>query len=350
MSKKAQKIHLILLSLLILGIGACQKKEVAAAKPATPKEQLVKTIKLQLIDLSTSTRLTGTVRADKLSTVSSPMDGMIEKLLVRENSLCRKGDLLAVVSSNDRTALISANRLKVLELEQKMSRISGVERDKLAQTLEETRKKQETALAMYQPYPIFATMNGMVTQRLFDQGSYVSARQPFLIITDMNTLVVRFEISEPYYSFIQKNSLLQLRFNAYPDLPVQGKLMVIQPEVDAKSRSIRVDIKPQDFAGRLLVGMMAEMDLPLQSKTGIIAIPSTAVLTKPNDNKVVYVVEEGSARERQIVTGMVSGELTEIVSGLKAGDQLVVQGQQGLKDGVGVKVMPPAKEGKSVKL
>ena len=330
--------------LLVVFFISCGKAADADKKGAMKKEPVVRTTQVRRADLTTFASVTGTVRPNVSSDISSPQEGVLEKLYVRENNFVSKGDLVALISSNDRNALIAASRFKITESEARLAKLdknSSAFQEVRAQ-LEQARKDSAYAASMYQPYPVVAPLTGVVTRRYVDQGTLLTARQPFIAITDMASLVVKVELSETYFAAIRRGDKIIMRFNAYPRIDVQGMVTLVNPEVDSAARSFTLDIQPVGFSEKLLPGMMAELKIPVERKKNVIAIDNDAVLTKPNEDKFVFVVENDVARERPVALGTVSENVTEISSGLREGEWLVVQGQQMLKDGVKVKVLPAA--------
>jgi multidrug efflux pump subunit AcrA (membrane-fusion protein) len=73
----------------------------------------------------------------------------------------------------------------------------------------------------------------------------------------------------------------------------------------------------------------------------VVVVPSDAILRKPGGKSVAFVVEKNTARMRPVVTGIESGGKVEIVSGINAGEKLVIRGHEMLKDGAQVKAKQP---------
>ncbi len=109
-------------------------------------------------------------------------------------------------------------------------------------------------------------------------------------------------------------------------------------------RTRTAEVKVVD-AVDLVPGMFARLNLILKSEKDTIAVPSEAVIVTPKGLRVAYVVEEGKARQRKITTGIEGGGKIQILSGVKAGDQIVVAGNEKLKDGMEIRVPGGEKKG-----
>jgi RND family efflux transporter MFP subunit len=84
-------------------------------------------------------------------------------------------------------------------------------------------------------------------------------------------------------------------------------------------------------------GMFAEVELPTETRKGVVVVPQDAVLVE-GDKHVVYVVSGNTAHRREVKLGLGNDEVVEVLSGLKEGEDLVVTGQDYLEDGAPVSV------------
>lgn len=339
-------IRKIALLTLILIVAACNKSPEKNQKGPEKKEPMVKVVVVEKTNLASFIELTGTVRPNITSDVSAPIEGVLEKLLVRENSIVKKDELVGVISSSDRNALIASNQQKIKELETKLAKTdkSSSQYAEIQQQLLKAQKDYEYALSMYQTYPVVAPMSGMVTKRYFDQGSQLTARQAFIAITDMSSLVIKVELNEKYFSKIKQGDKVDLTLNAYPGKTFTGIVSLINPEINPVSRTVMIDLKLVKNSEKILPGMMAEIKLPIEKKKDVLAVPNDAILTKPSEEKFVFIVLNGHAYEHIVKLGLVTQKQTEVTEGLQLGDSVVIMGQQMLKDSMKVKVMQPKPE------
>ena len=111
----------------------------------------------------------------------------------------------------------------------------------------------------------------------------------------------------------------------------------MSPVVDTRTRSAVVELLASNSDGRLKSGMFSEIRLVVGAKAGAVAAPSAAVLNE-NGRSYVFVPVNGTAVRRDVKTGIGNDDFIQIVSGLKAGDELITFGLYGLKDGSKIKV------------
>ncbi len=316
------------------------KNENAEQKPK--KIPLVKVQDVSISKLVSSIDITGTVQANIITEVKSPADGIVENLYARENQYVEKDKLIAVINPTDRVSLISSNIEKIDDLERKLKTTDKNTEDyqQLLSEIDKAKSDLEYAQNMYKTIPVVCPMNGLVTQRWLDKGSQVSTKENIITITDMASLVIKAEVNERYFEAIKQGKKLPVILNAYPTDTLTGIISLIYPQIDPISRSVKFDIKIQNFNKSLLPGMMATIKIPVAVIDQALTIPEYAVLTSPDNKNFVFTVDSDSIAHRRIIkTGITSGSKIQIVQGLTENDKIVVSGQDMLKDSVNVKIM-----------
>ena len=306
------------------------------------KIPLVKVQDVSKSKLVSSIDITGTVQANIVTEVKSPADGIIENLFARENQYVEKDKLIAVINPTDRVSLISSNieNIENLELKLKTTDKNSDVYQILLADIEKSKSDFEYAKNMYKTIPVVCPMNGLVTQRWLDKGSQVSAKENILTITDMGSLVIKAEVNERYFEAIKQGKKLPVILNAYPNDTSQGTISLVYPQIDPVSRSVKFDIKLQNFNKSLLPGMMATIKIPVAVIDEALTIPEYAVLTSPDNKNFVFTVDSESIAHRKIIkTGIISGNKIQIIHGLNENDRIVISGQDMLKDSVNVKIM-----------
>jgi RND family efflux transporter MFP subunit len=128
-----------------------------------------------------------------------------------------------------------------------------------------------------------------------------------------------------------------IKVDAYPDTLFEGKVYRVSPVVDTKTRSAAIEILADNAAGHLKSGMFSEVRLVVGSREGAVAVPASAVISDAGKT-YVFVPVNDTAMRREIKTGIANDSVTQISSGLRAGDELITFGLYGLKDGSKIKV------------
>lgn len=324
---------------LIISLQSCHKTEKAGTQKPAQKIPLVKVQQAVKAKMVSYIEFTGTVQANIVSDIKSPVDGVIESLFARENQSVTKDRIVAVINPNDRLSLIASNQLEIQKLEQLIKNAGTDKIAALQQELEKAKSNLDYAKKMYHTVPVVCPMNGIVTYRWLDAGNQVGAREKIITISDMNSLVVKAEANETYFEAIKKGKKLPVILNAYPNDTLTGTISLVYPQIDPGTRAVKFDIKIQNFGKSLLPGMMASIKIPVSIIENAIAVPSDVVLTNPANERFVFIVDKDSmAFKRFVKPGISSKKQIEIISGLAENERVVVMGQEMLKDSMKVKI------------
>ncbi|MBR9974147.1 MAG: efflux RND transporter periplasmic adaptor subunit [Bacteroidetes bacterium] len=330
------------------GTLSCDKKDegVAAGKKKLP---LVSVAPVEDQALRSVVFLTGTVQANLQSRISTPIDGVVVALKAREHQKVGVEDVVAFVSSHERLSLVAStlNRIKEVETRLRASGAIDEQATALRQEIVRLQRELEEVRNIHKEVPVISPIAGTVTERHVDVGSMVSARDPLITVSDMRSLVVKVQVHEQYFSALGKGRKLKLSLNAYSGDTLHGYIDLVYPHVDASTRTVLVDIRIVNPARPLIPGMLAEVQLPVIRERTSLMIPERAVLKTPDETSIVFIVQaDGTARRRIVETGVIEGGMIEIVSGLQAGETVVTDGQERLRDGVLVKVVKSVVTGK----
>jgi membrane fusion protein (multidrug efflux system) len=147
------------------------------------------------------------------------------------------------------------------------------------------------------------------------------------------------------FNQLQVNQTVELVLDSN-GTPLQGVIRLISPVIDATSGTIKITVEVQDYPAGTRPGDFAEVKIVTERRDGVVLVPRAAVVTDKSE-QVVYVAlaaeggEDGAATaERRIVeVGFTDDENAQILSGLAAGDRIVVKGQRSLKNGSVLKVL-----------
>jgi len=330
----------IILLVLIFFYG-CKSENNEEKKQKTAKLPLVNVQPAQKSKMVSHIDITGTIEPNILTTIKSPADGIVLSLSARENQQVKNDKIIAVINPLDRVALISENQMKIEQIQKALDReaTDTDEYKRLTRELDTARKNLEYAKNMYKTVPVICPMSGVVTDRYVDLGSRVSAQDKMFTITDMSSLVIKAQANEKYFEAIEKGNKLPVILNAYSNDTLSGKISLVYPQVDPVTRSVKFDIKILNFNKKLLPGMMASIKIPVSEKENAISVPNRAILTSPENENFIFVVDSNNVAHRRVIEkGMDSNNQVEIITGLKEGEKVVVDGQGRLKDSMKVKM------------
>jgi membrane fusion protein (multidrug efflux system) len=186
---------------------------------------------------------------------------------------------------------------------------------------------------------IRAPFNGEVKERVVAPGQYLKVQTPVMVIVSTDPLRVRLKIPETAAGLIQIGDQIKVSVDAYPDKNFSAKLTRINPSVDPQSRTFEVEGLLANPEGLLKPGFFVKARIPSAKLDRVLMVPHDALQYSYGVYKVLS-VQGDTLKEKEVAIGDQVGELTEIVSGLKAGELIAVAAKdQPLKDGDKVQIV-----------
>jgi membrane fusion protein, multidrug efflux system len=180
--------------------------------------------------------------------------------------------------------------------------------------------------------PVESPISGVVGKVMVDIGSNVSAQTPVALVVDMEKVKVFLDVPEKYLTKITLGMHAQVTVDAYPEQSFDGILEKINPVLDIATRTIQVEIIIDNKEHKLRSGMYAKVKLVTQEYKNTLAVFKEAVLGK-EPKQYVYVVDGQKAVLKEITAGVRQGGYLQVKEGIKAGDKVVIMGQQRLYEG-----------------
>lgn len=178
---------------------------------------------------------------------------------------------------------------------------------------------------------VYATVSGTVTEKLVEQGDYVSQGQALFKIANLNTVWGHFDVYENQIDFFKKGQNVTVTTTAYPNETFQGKVDFITPTLNAKTRTVTLRVVLNNTKGLFKPGMFLKGAIEggqAASKESKLIIPASAILwtgtrsvvyVKTNSNEPVFQMKE-------VVLGHKIADSYEILEGLNGGDEIVTNG------------------------
>jgi RND family efflux transporter MFP subunit len=182
---------------------------------------------------------------------------------------------------------------------------------------------------------IRSPISGAVAARHVQPGETVMAGQPLLEIVDHNSLYLEATVSDRDVLKIAVGQRMDIQFEALKGRIFEGLAQEILPPADSTGRNFRVKILLTRKESLLHVGMLATGTIAVEPRSDALTVPVSALLadTPGATEGEVFVVENNTARKRQVILGARIGEIVEARGGLSEGEQVVIEGQPMLKDG-----------------
>lgn len=185
---------------------------------------------------------------------------------------------------------------------------------------------------------ITSPIAGIVTAVNVESGSVISSQTVVATVATISPIELHIPLPETDLPRLQEASLVRARVDALPGRVFEGRVHRIAPALDPASRSATVIVRLPNRDARLRPGMFARATVVFDQRQAIL-VPSEAIVRR-GTAAMVFVVKGTQVEERPVRIGYVEGSRSEIVEGLTVGEQIVTLGQQGLRDGMDVRVAP----------
>ncbi|MGZ4962038.1 MAG: efflux RND transporter periplasmic adaptor subunit [Limisphaerales bacterium] len=378
------RVFLVILIIAVLGFGAYAW----ASRKATPE---VKTFTVSepangAGGSQTVLNASGYVTARRQATVSSKVTGQVTEVLFDEGQHVVIGQVLARIdpsnietSLNHAKAQLAVAKSAVLETtaqldqaKRDLKRTSDLFANKIStqsdldkaqsdadvlharlerQQVEITVAEREVATWQQQldDTVIRAPFPGVIVSKSAQPGEIISpmsagggfTRTGIGTIVDMASLEIEVDVNENYINRVEPGQPVDAVLDAYPDWHIPCKVIAIIPTADRQKATVKVRIGFDKLDKRILPDMGVKVSFQHNAndpaaQIGGITVPKTA-LRKDGEQDIVLVVTDNKLERRAIKTGATRGDEVTVLSNVKSGERVVVEGPENLKDGDRVK-------------
>ncbi len=328
----------------------------------------------------------GYVVAERKAALGVKTTGTLEWLGVKEGDIVRKGEIIGRLENEDRKISLeqaranlelSLSALREAEAELYDARLSFDRNRELLQRgfiskaeydTSEARLKRAEAMVSQRRAQIKAAeaqvkeaeinleytyikvpFDGVVLTKDADVGDIVTplgaaanARASVITIADMKTLHVEVDVSEQNIAKVKEGQACEIELDAFPQRRFRGRVLKIIPTADRTKAAIKVKIAFIDRDSGILPDMSAKVSFlerePFPDELRpVLAVKGLSILSN-NNSKFVFVYENGRIKKREITAGRHFNGFTEVLGGLKPGEEIVLNPSGKLKDGMKVKV------------
>ena len=286
----------------------------------------------------------GSVEANERVELKPKASGLIETIHFSEGQRVNRGQKLFELDLRKETAGAAQ-----AEAEEKLARANVARARTLAgtkaisqQELEQLENQaavkaatRQVELELLSERTLVAPFEGVLGPRLVSPGQYVNAGSPLVTLVDDSKVKVRFRIPERQLALVRLGQDGRTRVGAYGDRVFDGKVDLINPEVDEATRTAEVRLAVPNPDSLLKPGMFARVELLVAARPQAVVIPEGA-LVPSLDQFSVFIVEAGAVKLTPVQLGVRMPGKIEVRGGLSAGQEIVVSGTQKLVDGMKV--------------
>ena len=297
---------------------------------------------------------TGSLAPVQGVTVGAELPGKIVKIGFEPGAAVRAGDLLvqldisteeAQLRAAEATAALGmANLARAKELNVTKTN-SMADLDAADAQAKQAAAQADSIRAIIAKKTIRAPFAGRLGLRLVNLGQVLKDGEPITTLQTLDPIYVNFSLPQQRLSQLAPGNTVRVMSDAAPSQTFEGKITAINPEIDATTRSVRVQATISNREEKLRAGMFVNAEVVLPTETKVLVIPATAVLYAPYGDSVFVVDEKKDAksgkvervlRQQFVRLGATRGDFVVVVDGLKAGESVVTSGVFKLRAGTPV--------------
>lgn len=301
----------------------------------------------------------GQIEAVQSVELRPDVEGRLVQILVKEGAEVGKGTPLFKVDDQELRAEVARaeadrdlarqalTRTREL-LAQRASSQADLERAEA--TARSTQAQLDLLTLRLQRTTVRAPFAGVVGQRFVSLGDYVTTATRLAALQTVNPQRAAFQVPERYADQLKVGQRVTFRVAALPGHEFTGIVEFVDPVVQLPGRTITVKAEVPNPRRELQAGMFIEARLATAVRPSAVVIPEDAVLALQG-RTYVWAVKGGKATRREVELGVRTPGFVEARTGVEAGEQVVVGGQERLAEGVPVapkvveRAVPRGKEG-----
>jgi membrane fusion protein, multidrug efflux system len=287
----------------------------------------------------------GNARANESVDVSAKASNIVTAVRFRDGERVKRGQVLVQLDDAQVRADVAAAEAALTESESQYNRsrellstqvLSKSSFEQLEATLKANRARLAAVHARLEDTVIRAPFSGRVGLRRVSVGTLISPGDVITTLDDTSVIKLDFSVPENFLAALREGLSVRASAPAFPGRTFAGKVASIDSRVDLATRSVTVRALLANEDGALKPGMFLNVSLANDERDALV-IPEEA-LTPEAERQFVFVVADGKAERREVRIGGRRPGSVEIVAGLAAGEQVIIEGTQKVRDGGAVRV------------
>jgi RND family efflux transporter MFP subunit len=336
--------NLLIVTGLLTIATACnsiKEKDVQAKQSESKQAVLVKTMTANSETINKTISYTASLIPFEKIYLAPAAPGKIERIYVEIGDRVSKGQIIATM---DRTNLESA-RINIENLKTNFKRLEELKKTNTVaqQKYDEVKTAYDAAKVSYQflldNTELKAPFNGVISGKYFENGENFSGapntragKSALVTIVQINKLKALIGVSASYFPQINKGMKVNISCDIYPNQTFEGEVYNIYPIIDDATKTFTIEVKINNPDLKLRPGMFTKIQLNLGEGKAIL-VPTIALIKQTGTNDMYLFVNKNNIAVKQpVVTGRLFDDKTEILEGISEGDNIIVTGQNKLKN------------------
>lgn len=289
---------------------------------------------------------TAILEVEKEAEIVARVEGVVSEIRVEEGDRVEEGEALLVIENERYRFLFDQARSRRESLQARYERLEKVFAEDVvsAEELETARNELAQARAAeglarldLDHTTVRAPFAGQITRRHVEVGHTSSPGDGLFTLADLDPLVARVHVPAREFRKIQTGQDVKLRLDS-TGTELSGRIFQVAPIIETETGTIKVSVSVPDYPEGTRPGDFVQVRIVTELRPRTLLVHQRAVFLDRGE-QVVYLAGAGDRAERRVVTlGFSDDDHREILSGLEAGDRVVIRGQRSLKPGTPLKI------------
>jgi membrane fusion protein, multidrug efflux system len=356
---KRMLVMLLATAVIVGGLGFVKFKQIQTAigqaASFAPPPEAVTTITAEQEQWPETLSAIGSVAAVQGVTVSADLPGTVERIAFDAGRSVREGEVLALLDTRQEQAQLAAaeaqKELARLSFERMQGLlnenvVSRAEFDRATADLRQTDARVGEIRATIDRKTIRAPFAGILGIRRVNLGQYLSAGDALVTLQSLNPIYVNFGVPQQAMAQVRAGRTVRVTVNDLAGVDFTGRVTAIDSVVDESTRNVQAQATLANPDGRLRPGMFVQAEVVVGATATRVSLPASAISYAPFGDSV-FVVSDlkdpsgktyRGVRQQFVKVGGARGDQISILSGVKAGDEVVTSGVFKLRNGAAVQI------------
>jgi membrane fusion protein, multidrug efflux system len=360
---------LVLMTVFIAGLGFLKVRQFQAMAgefaAMQPPPEAVTTIVTERDDWPAVLSAIGTVAAVQGVTVSADLPGIVERIEFDSGRTVQRGDVLVQLDTKQEQAQLAGAEAQLQLARVNFERMQGlVEQDAVSRAefdaAAAAHKQAEARIreirATIERKTIRAPFSGVLGIRQVNLGQYLTGGDPVVPLQSLHPVYVNFGVPQQDALEMRAGRKVRITVGELGDTEFTGRITAVDSVVDETTRNVQVQATLANPRGLLRPGMFVQTQVTLGASRPVVALPASAINYAPYGDSVFVVAEmknpQGQpyrgVRQQVVKLGAARGDQIAVLSGLKAGEEVVTSGVFKLRNGAAVQVNNAVQPGNSL--
>ena len=335
--------------LVAILVAACDSADEGQAQGGWDRVPQVVTAPVELKPMVDEIQALGTARANESVSIRPRLPSIVSAVAFEEGQMVDAGDLLIELENSEIRAGLALAEASLTESRSLYERsrslesrraISASDLDQLLAQVKVNEAQVEAARARLANTLVRAPFAGRVGLRQVSPGSFVDSSTEITTLDDIETIKLDFSVPETFLAVISEGMTIEASSVVFPDRVFIGQVESVDTRLDPVSRSILVRAVLPNDTESLRPGMFMTVDLQ-QERGDVLVVPEQSIVPE-GLQQFVFVVADGIVERRTVLLGRRMPGFVVIEDGLQAGEQVITEGTNKVRDGGRVEILNDA--------